>query len=43
MTDVRALLTTEQRSRVALNHQKVKSIDAQVRALDPTVAAEKSP
>jgi Spy/CpxP family protein refolding chaperone len=40
MLQMRALLTAEQLDRVSQTHQKMKSLESQMRALEPTVASE---
>ena len=40
LLQMRALLTVDQLRRVALTHQKEKSLNAQLRGLEPTIAAE---
>jgi Spy/CpxP family protein refolding chaperone len=40
MLQVRALLTAEQLRRVAQTHQKERSLNAQLRGLEPTIAGE---
>ena len=41
MVQIRALLTPEQLDRVARTHRRMKDLDAQLRALEPTIAGEK--